>query len=491
MMAVSNAMRMADGEVVFRDFFQLVPPGAELVYKFLFSIFGVRIWVLNATILMLAFSLVALILYLSRKLITGSVSFLPAIIFLVLGFRQFSIDGSERLFSIVLVLSAIAAIMSGRSLRHLAIAGCLCGLASFFVHPRGVLGIGSICAFFLIRNFQNGLKVKPLAKSVATVVGTFIGTVLITQSYFIWHAGAETYYFSLIGFLQKNYASDPLNNMSAFMSDVPSLADSMMSGSLLSGILGYVRGPLVAILYYSLLPFTYIVAFVYLWRRKLSIFTKSPLSNLLLLWLVGVFLAIGVSAPTAVRLFHVSAPALIILVWLCQQYSPIRRLLPVAGILLALLGGSYVLQRQLTAKYFLETPAGTTAFFYQPTFEKYSWIGSQTRPGEFIYEARHPNFYFPFYLRNPTSMYLIRDSEYTPQFQVDSVVKALEEKRPRLIIWPSNWSKPLESRAPDDHLDPLWQFVKDNYSIKHVFARYDNQTRSDNGGDSEVWELQR
>jgi hypothetical protein len=143
----------------------------------------------------------------------------------------------------------------------------------------------------------------------------------------------------------------------------------------------------------------------------------------------------------------------------------------------------------MTAKYILDMPAGTAAFLYEPTFEKYSWIGSQTRPGEFIYEARHPNFYFPFHLRNPTSMSLIRDSEYTPQFQIEAVVEDLDENRPRLIIWPGNWSKPLESRAPDDHLDVLWQFVKNNYSMTKVFAGYDNGTRSDNGGSSEIWEL--
>jgi hypothetical protein len=76
--ATSNAMRMLDGEVIYRDFFHLAPPGTELVYALFFSIFGVKVWVLNIAILLLGLALTALTWYFSRQIFTGLFVYSPA-----------------------------------------------------------------------------------------------------------------------------------------------------------------------------------------------------------------------------------------------------------------------------------------------------------------------------------------------------------------------------------------------------------------------------
>jgi hypothetical protein len=223
------------------------------------------------------------------------------------------------------------------------------------------------------------------------------------------------------------------------------------------------------------------------WRRKDN---DSPTDRrLLLLAFVGIFLAIGVSAPTGYRLYHVAVPGLVIFVWLCERSRYLTRIMPIGLILLGLIGAAYVVQRQTTSKQFLDMPAGRAAFLSEATFEKYAWIGENTRPSESFYEARHPNFYFPFYLKNPTPFYMVRNSGYTPAFQVDAAVAALERERPRLIIWQKNWSKPLEMRPPTDSLEPLSQFIKNNYEIKHIFDESKAGFGFDNAGDTQVWEL--
>ncbi len=488
MIPVSNGIRMLGGEIIYKDFFHFIPPGADLVYENLFRIFGVKIWVVNLTILLLTIAQVALVWFLSKKVLTGATVFLPAVLFLAVGFRPFGIDGSYRLFSIVFVLAAVAVLFERRSLQNLFFAGCLCGIASFFVQPRGVLALVGISVFLIWENYRDGFDFRRLVKYGTTLVVSFFAIVIVTQFYFLWQAGIDNYYFSMVGFIRDHYRHDPFNNTTAYFSDLPHIADFIGPSAQFSLFSGYARLTFISIFYYLLIPFIYIAFLIVWWWKKRDASENNNLARLVLLCSVGAFLAAGISAPTAFRIAHVAIPGLIIFVWLWQQSVKLRRLLPTALILFSLLGVAYTVQRQVTPKYFLEMPAGRAVFLYEPAFEKYKWIGENTSPGEFFYEPHHPNFYFPFHLKNPTPLYMARDSEYTPAFQVDAVIRSLEKSRPRLIIWPTNWTKPAQSRAPGDHIEPLWQFVKANYELKYIFPKHDLPVNAVYG-DNEVWEI--
>ncbi len=83
-------------------------------------------------------------------------------------------------------------------------------------------------------------------------------------------------------------------------------------------------------------------------------------------------------------------------------------------------------------------------------------------------------------------MYLIRDSEYTPIFQVEGVVKALEKNPPTLIAWPRKWTKKPEERAVGDNLQILWQFIEANYELQIEFSKPLDYTPYSEG-DIEIW----
>src|SRR6476620_4206532 len=123
-------------------------------------------------------------------------------------------------------------------------------------------------------------------------------------------------------------------------------------------------------------------------------------------------------------------------------------------------------------------PAGRAAFLSHETFERYKWVGDNTRPGEAFFEAQHPSFYFPFHLKNPTPLSVMRDSGYTPAFQVDAVVAALEKDPPNIVVWDGNWSKPSEARTPGDSLAPLWQFIQTNYVLEVEYPVFGDYTQS-------------
>ncbi len=482
---VSNAMRIVRGEVIYRDFFHFISPGADLYYAGLFRLFGERIWIINVTILLLTMAQVGLLWFFSKRLLTGIIAFLPPLIFLVLGFRQFSIDGSYRLMGLVFALSAAAILVERRSSPRLFLAGLFCALASFFQQPRGILAVLGIAAFLLWENYFDGFNFRSLLRSSAVLFSSFLFFALLTHGYFIWSAGAENFGYAMFGYIGTSYRADPFNNNTAYLSDLFVMVESVRStGSFFSAA---ARTALISGFYYLLVPYVYLVLIAVLWVRRRALDAKI-FKTLVLLGLLGIFLAIGVSAPTITRVFHVAAPAIVIFVWLCSQWRPSGRLLTPALAALCVIAGAMIVQRQTSQKDYLEMPAGKAAFLYRPAYEKYRWIGENTTPGEALYEPHHPNFYFPFHLINPTPLFNVRDSGYTPATQVEAVVRSLETSRPRLIIWPTMWSKSPSERASDDNLEPLWQFLQMNYVPIHTIPKYDDPSQS-MYGDSEVWQL--
>jgi len=484
---ISNAMRMLDGEVIYRDFFHFAPPGTELVYAALFSVFGVKIWVVNFTILVLSLAQVWLLWFFSRSVSLGAIVYLPAIIFLTIGFRQMGIDGSYRLFSVVLVLAGVAILFNGRTIRNIIMAGGLCGLASFFVQPRGVVGIVGIALFLMWENYSEGFDFRKLAKNGMGLVFSFALIVVLTQSYFAWQGGFGNYYFDIVTFLHRHYPHDPLNNQFAYFSDVPGFGKYLETQSPLSAMSRFIRTGIPVLFYYAIIPLVYFALLLVIWKNDLASVSIEQKRKLLLLAFAGLALAGGVSAPTAARFYHVAIPGIVIFVWLAGRIRVTSRLTLPCVIVLSLLGVSYSFQRQIIAKDYIDFPAGRSAFLIKDDLAKYDWIKNNTESGEIFYEAYHPSFYFPFHLKNPAPLYLVRDSEYTPRFQVESIVSALERNPPNLIVWEGTYSKNPESRTEGDNLEPLWQFILRNYAIKAEFAK-DGEYNFQSTRDTEIWE---
>lgn len=483
---ISNAMRMLDGEVMYRDFFHLAPPGTEVVYSILFSFFGVKVWVLNITILFLGLALTGLTWFFSRQIFTGLIVYLPASIFLIVGYRLFFIDGTYRLFSVVCVLSAIAVLVNKRTHKNLIIAGGICGLASFFMQPRGVMGVAGISLYLLWENYGEGFNLKALIEKGLYLSLSFFIVVAVTQSYFLYQAGFESYYFSLVTFLQKHYPNDPLSNRSFFLSELPNFQQYLDIYSPVFAVSRYLRIAFPVLFYYLLIPFIYFAFLLVRWRRKTHLLSKEVDAKLMLLCIAGLTLCAGVSALTVIRLSHIAIPGLVLLAWLVKQMPYSQRIAAVCLFLCSALGMSYIVQRQTLDKYYLDMPAGRAAFLSDHVFERYKWIRENTLPGDLFYEGHHPSFYFPFHLINPTPMYLIRDSEYTPRFQVESVLTGLQKNPPKLIAWPRKWKKTAESRAAGDTLEILWQYIETNYEFQVEFAKPLDYTDYSEG-DIEIW----
>lgn len=486
LLPVSNAMRLIAGEVMYRDFFHLTPPGAELWYASLFSIFGVRVWLLNFTILLLNLGVAGFAWYFSRRLFDGAAVYLAPALHLIVGFRMFYVDGSYRLFSVLLAFAAVASMMRGSRPRRIVSAGVFCGLASFFVQPRGVMALLGVGLFLVWEHFRGGREDRSLFSKALYLVLPFAATVALTHAYFAWTAGFDNYYFSLVTFVQKHYPNDPLSNRDAFLADLPDLGQYLSIYTPIAAVSRYLRVAVPGIFFYALVPWTYLVFFLFRWRRRTWNENAMRDRLLMLLGIAGLALAAGISAPGVVRLAHVAVPAIIIFVWLIGRLKFAQAAAAVMLIGLSAVGAAYVVQRQTAPKHFLDMPAGRAAFLSEQYFRRYEWIGANTSPGDAFYEGHHPSYYFPFHLRNPTPMYLLRDSDYSPQFQVDGVLSSLRAHPPEFIAWPRKWTKPAGERLPGDNLNELSQFIHANYEPRIVFDKPLDYTPYSEG-DIEIW----
>ncbi|MEO8649904.1 MAG: hypothetical protein ABI539_12125, partial [Acidobacteriota bacterium] len=405
LISVTNAVRMLNGEVIYKDFFHLTTPGTELLYCGLFAIFGAKIWILNAVILVLGMVQVWLIWYFSRPLVSGALRYLPSVVFLVLGYRVYGIDGSYRILSVVLILFAIAVLYHRKTNFALAAAGILCGLSTMVVQTRGLSGMAAIGCFLIWDAYRDKTGLKQLSFDAVYLSVPFVLTVAATQSYFIWQAGFENYYFSLITFPLVYYPSDPLAKFSSYLTDFPDLRVYFNLFPPVTALWRYFRIVLPPTFLYLLVPWVYVV--LLLIRRVKPTLIKNFQTNrrLMLLLFAGVMLAAGISAPTGYRFYHVAIPAIVILFWLLSQLRLPVRIWATLLLLFSAWAGAYAVQRQIVNKYDLNMPAGNAAFLGLQTYQKYLWVKDHLEPGEVFYEAFHPSFYFPFYLKNPTQLY--------------------------------------------------------------------------------------
>jgi hypothetical protein len=481
---ISNAMRLLDGEVMYRDFFHFMPPGTELYYAAVFAFFGIKIWVVSATIFLLAAAQLLVIFIFSKKILSAPFVYLPTLVYFVAGFRLFGIDGSYRLFSVVLVLFSVLIIAFRRSPKTIIWAAALCGVSALFAQNRGLLGVGAIGLFLLWTQWSDRADIRIIFRDWFLAASSFVIVVIVTQFYIAWQGGFDNYFFGNVIFLKDHYGSDTLSNTAAYFSDIPDLNSYFAKYGIDGGLFRFIRVATPTLFFYALVPLIYIAYFAY---RKFRTIEPTADRDLMLLSILGTVLYIGASAPTAFRLYHISIPAVIVVVWFFSKLIPSVFFAQALTIGLLTLGLLYSVQRQTTEHFTLELPAGSAAFLSADAAEKYKWLAKETKPSEYIYEAQHPTFYFPLHLKNPTPFYLVRDNNYTPTFQVEQLMRSLESSPPRIIVWHGSWSKEQNERLPGDSLAPLWEFIRTNYRLKKEVREYGEFTVNSER-DIEFWE---
>ena len=437
-----QAQRMLQGEQLYRDFFERNAPGTFLLYLAVFKLFGPRIWTTNLVVLLLGSALSLLCLRIARSIMQRPQAALATALYVVFVIGG-TLNGTHHFFSLLAVLGAVAVLMQGISSTTVGIAGVLLGLATFFTQTRGPLAALGIAAWMTWEKSRLDEPWSKYLRGQGLLFATLVLTWLALSSPFIATVGLRQLWFSQVTYVLEHNVTGWHATIGA-----PKGRPWVALVFLVRWLFGYV-----------LLPTVYAICFWKCWRAQRSTPSDSP-ARVALLTAVGAALWVEVAqAPDWFRFFCVSAPGVILLIWLLPRAgmvaSTLTRVLWIGVIGLA---AYEIWYNHRTFTVVQQLPAGRVAVAPLAA-EKLGWLAAHTKPGEFMFQAEWPGMYLPLGLRNPVFMWNVARSAREPRAYVTLCIRQLEDKQVEFIV-----------ESPPDSLPEFRAFLVSRYRLIWRFS---------------------
>ena len=463
----SRAARIVHGQVLYRDFFELVTPGTDLLYAAAFRLFGIHAWVIQAWAIVVGLALCCVITWIASRILCGPIILLPALLFLTFDFSS-ALDLTHHWYSTLAVLAAVSVLMGGASLPRIFAASSLCGIAALFTQTQGALTFLAL-VIYLVWLKRPEARISNILPQLVTMLLPFTLILSCVLGYYIYRAGSRTVFFDLVLFPLR-FLSGQVNSPRTYLRQVPPVHAPADIVRLI---------PFVFI--YVLVPYVYLLGFHQLWRKRKEL-PVTLRQHLVLLHLVGLALFLGVaSGPRAFRLSTVAPPAILICTWLLSQQSPAHRF---ARNLLCIVAAVFALllpfHRQTQWHASLNLPIGRTAFSDPLMFRQFQWIAQRTHPTEIFFNNAALCLYLS--LDNPTASEFVNYDDYTRPEQVAAVIQSLQQHPPHFIVL---LPESTHSSDAHDNAAPFRQYVHDNYRLTQIFA-LDGNSRYE----EDLWELE-
>ena len=184
---INGAVRVTEGEVPYRDFFEVIGPGTFYWVAFFFKLFGAT-WIATRVSLMVALitNTVLLLFFLTRRLRTG-VEAAPALFCLAISFPPWA-EVSHHIVGNLFALLSFAILVSWLDTRRagmLFIAGIMTGLTTCVMLPTGIFLLLS----FLVILWALASNEPGFYKSIVGLMAGYLAVALSVVLLF-WSAGA-------------------------------------------------------------------------------------------------------------------------------------------------------------------------------------------------------------------------------------------------------------------------------------------------------------
>jgi hypothetical protein len=456
------ACRMLAGQVFLRDFHQFTPPGTDLVYMTVFHLFGASVGTINWTILGLGMVLGVVCFLNAWVIMRADVAALAALLCVVLLYGD-RMDLTHHWFSSLANLLAILILVRGRSMRHIAGAACVIGIALFFTQSGGLMGLLACCIGLLLESRINGTAPAFPGPRLATFLGITIGVWLLLSWRFIAQAGPANYLHMQVLYLPRDMSLQtgfliPHFTVSPYLHSVAQLADRLAMYLLLVLVC-----PTVAIL-----------------CARGKVVTGEHSMAIVFLTSLGILQTLEVIFMLNWnRMAAAAMPSAILFVWLVTRWHTGRRPAVIAS--WCFVGAMIIVQcgvMQFHRYPRLSLPTGS-ARFQNNEGEQAAWLTLHTHPGDYFLEVATTRFYVPLRLQNPSPVDMLGTSAVTLPEWVDEVLAGLKAQQVQYILWePFAGIGTVAERhtAPGDHLDPLRTYLQLNFRRIETFG---------NGG--EIW----
>jgi Dolichyl-phosphate-mannose-protein mannosyltransferase len=446
-----DAQRMLHGERIYLDFFQFTPPGTDLLYAALFKLFGPRVWVTNAAVLALGVAFCWLCFSLSRKLMERRPTLLATVLFMVFVYGK-SLNGTNHWFAILAVVAAVNVSIGKTNPVRIAVAGALLGLASFFNQAHGAAALLAFTCFLLWEHTRTKSTLADLFKMLALLLLGFSTVLLLLSAHFI----AETGLKALLYFQVRYVLQYAVRNSQSLLG-LPSVLTWRTLPSLIPSLL-----------IYSLLPIVYGISLWQCWHQRKN--PSFPWDRVALLSLVGFFLLIEVAlSANWLRLYAVSLPGIILLVWMLDRMQKIRRYAAILILILAAcIAARQVISIHATYSSRAELPGGRVATTPQ-AYEKLLWVKQHTQPGEFFLQAAWPGMYLPLQLRNPLYMATLSRLDDARPEDIELAIQQLKTKPVQFVLWAQFLDSQCGSGPCEVNVLPIRDYLHSSYTRIRTF----------------------
>jgi hypothetical protein len=465
---VSDAYRMYQGDVMYRDFFQFSPPATALVYFFLFKLFGLQPWIINLENMLLGLSLAWLGVIIAKKVTHPNLALLPSAIFLAELYKGF-LEPTHHWYSLLAACGGIAVLIERRTPARIAAAGFFGALSACFTQMRGVGVILGFAVFICWESRRKQEDWRALLKKEAWLLASFLGTLIALNGYFIWQAGLRRFLWCTVVFGIKCYPKDAeWNTFRVFSLGLPKFV-TLRGFIYQCGEWLFVNG---------IMPATAILFFARYGRdrgKKPIEFWERPM----LLAVVGASMFLGIAAAPALhRLAACAFPGLLLLGWFLDSPGKLARvlkiLLPVGVLVIALHG---MFKAESPHRWTFTTRQGNLALEDWKRYEGFAWVQQHTRPKEYFYDAADEYWVGEYCLdlRNPTPLSIIKNNGYTTPEQVAEVIQGLERHHVHYVAWspPELDVIPAWENPSEDPLGPLRDYLHSHYQLVKVLANAD------------------
>ena len=459
-----HATRMLEGQIIYRDYDHFTLPGTDVLYAALFKVFGVKAWIPQAMLVLIGVAAAWLGIVISGKLLSGRLIFLPSLLFLALPYSSY-LDATHHWYSALAAIAALAIAIERRTAVRMIWAGALWGLGTCFSQSTA-LGTVGFALFLVWEMRRNAEPWGSLLRKEAGLFGGFLATVVVFNSYFVLKVGLRRFLYYTVIFVAKYYSADRFNTWRIYLRDRPPVHGWANWPDLLAW-------PFI----YLLIPAVYILFFLYHWSAARSR-SEVPNERLMLVNITGLSLFLTIaSAPAYNRMYTVSLPGIILLVWLMSSFPAVERMLsPILWTVVVVLATLKPLVTQTRWKAYLNLPTGRTAFFQPEAYEKTKWVAERTQPSEYFFGDQL--LCFALRLQNPARVPFLRPTDYTRPEEVRDVVQALEEHQVNFVSWYHGLDIPVDNAG--NNLGPLLFYLRKRYRVAKVFSNQD-----------EMWERNR
>ncbi|MGB0065886.1 MAG: hypothetical protein WBP85_15690 [Terracidiphilus sp.] len=457
-----NGMRLLAGDHIYQDYFRYTPPGTDLVYAAIFSVFGTHVWTTNVTVLALGIAFAWVCFSLSAKLMRRSLACLTTAVFIVLVYGK-AINGTNHWFAVLAISAAVNLLATGASRARLTAAGTLLALAAFFNQVHGGVALVAVCLFLLCKRFGAKDNSGHVAQDLGVLFLGFGIPLMLFNSYFIAQVGWQKVWYCQVIYVLRY----PGHLSDSWLLDL---------GKSLTRSDFFKTAPYLPM--YILLPAAYCMAVWLCCFRKTRSF---PRERVALLALTGFLLMVEVAtAINWLRLYAVSLPGIILSVWILSEWLRIKSFAyTLVSVLVLGCGVQQVISIHAVNSAEGKLPGGMLATTPE-SYEKLHWIAQRTHPGEDFFQAGWPGVYLPLQLRNPLYVSSVARFDIPHDEDIPLTVRQLQSKAVHYILWTELLDRDCHPDRPCiDSISPVRDYLHSSYKCVQTFPDGDTLWQRD------------